>query len=193
MKPVSGKEFPLLKSCERYISNHALGYLCKKTEATHILKIAQDLKETGINHVKKNCDYPLAENNIEEILVLEGIKILDINLPPGTEVSNTYEFLASMDSVKNTIRINREGIGILLKRFKGLYPNRTFSTLDEFCAILLAHEWFHLIFEQLCKPDAWHTLKQAEKIVTEEIAARMFSIELLESELSPFFPEDMHL
>ncbi len=176
-----------------FIAQHPLRFLCKRTSEVFLLKRARFLAFKGANRIQGSESYPFTPHTLEERIKKEGITIEEFKIRPPLRVLDNPKFtirnlpppiqpafLAWSDTESRRIHLDTGAIKQVLQSSQDSAKR---GSLSYKCAraILLAHEWFHLLFEEITKPPDWNELPKPERIIIEETAARIFSIQILDA------------
>lgn len=170
--------------CREFVNRHPLRYLCLKFPIDFLINQARSLSNRLIEYLSQWYKIPLSPHSLEEIMKSRNI-IIGEQTEPSDIDSNSWHFLAWSDPDRNLINLNIKALEKLAK--SGLNSRKDVSlSSDTIRSLILAHEWFHILFDQVTKPYEWNSLKIAEQTIIEEISARIFSISVLGKSLNPF-------
>jgi len=170
-----------------FISNHPLRVFCPKTSWQILIPMAIGLAHSGLTFARTEGEVSYSPESLEERIESSGIEITEStaeNFPSGS--SPSWTFFAWSDPDKQMLSLNTAAIRKLLslktcpKLPRGITPQTVH-------ALFLAHEWFHLFIERIEKPLEWIELSESERIIVEEMSARIFSVLILGVPHSPLF------
>jgi len=162
-----------------FISGHPLWFLCHGMPEAGIKRLARCLAKTALENVPGGQIPPLSPGEVEQILARHGYYITETSFRNGTP-----RIFAWSSEEEKRIYINRGA----LEDFLASFPEETSGPSPDIGTIrglALAHEWFHLFFHAIPKPDEWGSLKRPARIIAEETAARLYAAGLLQVPFSP--------
>lgn len=161
---------------EAFFKGHPLHSFCSSHSFPPYFQEAELLVHRILQHVEHDIIIPYSPDLIEDYLIQHGILIEDkiINSPmPECNPS----FMSACEPEKRLIKLYAKAIIEQAKRISINAP--------EMRALLLAHEWFHIIFFEWGTPLELDKYSESEIIIIEEVAARIFAVRLLGSAFHP--------
>lgn len=172
-----------------FIERHPLRYSCRESSVDIIYNQAVLFSERMIDFLSKSCKIPVSPESLEELLKSRNITIeRRERTKPHHHAS--WHRLAWTDSDKKIIHIDENALQKIVESSSGR-NNPSRPSFQEIRGIILAHEWFHILSENLEESTDWQSLKKGERIIMEEIAARLFSVRLTGKYTNPFLIDDM--
>ncbi len=119
--------------------------------------------------------------------LLQELGIQVVRVPPGniSPEAPVPAFLSSWDETERVIRLFSGAVAVLSVRC----PAVTADLVED---VLLAHETFHALFDDYMPVDGdWRHLNEGERIIIEEIAARLFAMKVCRLD-SPLMLDDLY-
>jgi hypothetical protein len=172
-----------------FINRHPLRYLCPESPVDFLLEQAMFLSNRSIEYLSQWYELPVSPEKLEEILKSRNIII---GKQTGSFAIDHYSghFLAWTDPERNLIHLN-EKVMEELAESGSTTPGCLDLSFEIIRGIVLAHEWFHILFDEIRKPYEWDSLKISEQIIIEEISARIFSTRVSGQYPNPFMLDEL--
>lgn len=175
--------------CSEFIIRHPLRYLCPDSSVDFFLKQALLLSDKSIEYLSLSYKIPVSPQKLEEILKTRKIVIEKQNCF-SFESHRSWHLLAWTDPDKDSIHLHQQNLEKLAE-LGSLMPGFQDLSLVIIQSMVLSHELFHILYNEIEKPFLWNSLKESEQIIIEEIAARLFSIRLSGLHLNPFILDEL--
>lgn len=172
-----------------FINRHPLRYLCPDSPVDFLLEKAMFLSNRMVEYLSQWYELPVSPEKLEEILKSRNIIIENQN---GSSAIDQYSwhFPAWTDPERNFIHLNEKVLKKLAESGSTV-SGYTDLSLEIIRGIVLAHEWFHILFDEIRKPCDWDSLKLSEQIIIEEISARIFSTLVSGQYPNPFILDEL--
>jgi len=159
-----------------FVERHPLRFLCYTSPVRDFVNWAQRLIVEILSRLEQNnISLPLTSSSLEEQLARCNIRIYEDHDAEWAGSSHHLHFISWYDPDEKMIHIGVKNPG----DFTGAgqkKSNANAPTCDEIRALLLAHEWFHVLVCELPMPSEYEALPVSQKVIIEEIAARIFSV-----------------
>ena len=175
--------FPDERELAGFIDGHPLRFMCTAISTASLLRQGRFFASRVMRDTRVSESLPYSARTLEKKLKTENIKIVEeAQSPAAHPVYSEPRFISCplAWSQNCCIYLNVGAINRLVQLAQG----RINSHLSYECVRggLLAHEWFHILFAQMPKPAVWGRFSRAECIIIEEVAARIFTVKILDRE-----------
>lgn|GEM_PF-577595 len=161
-----------------FVERHPLRFLCYTLPVKDFVNRAQTLVVEILSRLEKEkISLPLNSSSLEKQLAGRSIRICEDHDAGWTNSSHHSYFISWYDPDEKMIHIGVKSPGDFT------VAGREKSTInaptgDEIRALLLAHEWFHVLVCEVPMSSGYEALPVSQKVIIEEIAARIFSVRI---------------
>ena len=161
---------------EAFYEGHPLRIFCSSFSIFPYYQAAELLVQKILQYIERDLIIPYSPDLIENYLTQRGI-IIEDKIVDSSMLECSRFFLSACEPENRLITLYPKAI---MKQ-----AERISISAQEARAILLSHEWFHIIFFESGASFELVFFSESERINIEEVAARMFAIRILGYALHP--------
>lgn len=163
-------KYPDDRLWDSFFKGHPLRLFCANSPISNLLQSAELLAANILQCVADAKTIPYAPDSLEEYLNQQGIQIAELMVNSPIKERAPF-FLSACEPEDRLIKLYPDAIAR-----KAAHAS---ITVHQIRALLLAHEWFHIIIFELGTPPELKQFAKSERIIIEEAAARIFAVRLL--------------